>query len=137
MTTLRARIFPAAVAAVLLSIGPAAADSWTWVATTDGTWNTPGNWTTASASPVPVSDPATALTFSGTSATYTATNDIGAGTFTLNSILVTNTGTTTIAAAAAANSVTFAGATPSLTVAAGAGSVTVSNNLIYGDGTTV
>ncbi|NCX97209.1 MAG: hypothetical protein EBX35_01075, partial [Planctomycetia bacterium] len=78
----------------------------------------------------------TALTFGGSTA-YTATNDIGSGTFQLNRLTVSNTGATTIAAAVAANTLSFAGTNPALVINAGAGATTISNGLTYGIGTAI
>ena len=98
---------------------PAAAQTWTWKDQTTGNWSDPNRWTPAGP---PAGGSATVLTFpSGGDAGYTATNDIGTGTFTLNALSVTNTGTTTIAAAAAGNTLTFGGSNAALTVDAAAG----------------
>ena len=79
----------------------------TWALTTSGNWNTSANWN-AGAGPVPTSSTSTQLIFGGTTA-YTATNDVGAGTFSLNSITLSDTAAVTIAASAAANTLTFGG----------------------------
>jgi len=84
----------------------------TWAIGT-GTWNTAANWTPNG---VPTSGTATALIFNASGTTsYTSTNNIG--TFTLNSLTVNNTGTgvVTITGAAAANTLTLAGTTPTIT----------------------
>jgi fibronectin-binding autotransporter adhesin len=125
-------VFAALVANVVFA-APTAAQMWTSAAAT-GNWSDPTNWN-GGAGPAPVSDPATALIFSGTAASYIATNDIGVASFTLNSLTVTNTGSTTIAGLAAANTLTFAGAGANLTVSAG--DATVSTGLAYGTGQTV
>src|SRR5438128_1315321 len=90
-----------ALIAVLMCSTPAAAQPYQW------NQSTSGNWSTASWLPgTPASGATTALIFAGSS-DYTATNDIGP--FTLNSLSVTNTGATTVAGSAAANTLTFAG----------------------------
>ena len=68
-----------------------AQSSWTWNTGT-GSWSNNFNWTPDT---VPVSDPATQLTFEASSS-YTTTNDIGTATFTLNRLTVNNTGTGTV-----------------------------------------
>lgn len=102
----------------------------TWTANADGTWSNAGNWDT-----LPASGTTTSLIFGGT-ADYTATNDIGAATFTLNSISVTNTSSTTLASLAAANSITLGGTTPSITVETAAGGTTISPTLIFANSST-
>jgi autotransporter-associated beta strand protein len=90
--------------------------SWTWNQTTSGNWNTSTNWAEGT---VPASAATTQLTFNASGTTsYTATNNIGAATFTLNRLTVNNTGTgtVTITGAAAANTLTFAGTDPTLDI---------------------
>lgn len=104
------------VIAALMNASASGQTSWTWNQTTNGTWNTASNWVEGT---VPVSDPTTQLTFNATGTTsYTATNNIGAATFTLNRLTVNNTGTgtVTITGAAAANTFTFAGTNPTLDI---------------------
>jgi hypothetical protein len=116
-------VWVAAAAAALATAGPAAAQ-FSWSNPAGGTWSTPGNWTGG----VPTPGPTTALTFGDPAtqtATYTATNDIGAaGTpFDLNALTLSNTaGTVTIAG----NPLNFTGASPAVTVS-GAGSMVVSS----------
>jgi len=120
----------ALVAATVLG-GPGLALGQTWTSTSSGNWSVAGNWTA-----LPTSGTTTALTFGGSTA-YTATNDIGSGTFQLNRLTVSNTGATTIAAAVAANTLSFAGTNPALVINAGAGATTISNGLTYGIGTAI
>ena len=102
--------------AIGVSVPPAIAQTWNAVT---GTWNTPANWV---GGVVPLSSATTALVFNASGSTsYTATNNIGAGTFTLNSLTVNNTGsgTITLNGTAVANTYTFAGTAPTIDVQAG------------------
>jgi len=119
---LRFRYFCLAFAALLsadLATVQAQTNPYTWQVGTS-TWNTASNWLNgASVAQVPPSNLATQLVFNASGTTsYTTTNDIGAGTFTLNRITVNNTGTgtVTINGAAAANTFTFAGTAPTLDI---------------------
>lgn len=102
-----------------------------------GNWNDTTKW---SAATVPSSDPATSLTFGG-STTYTATNNIGS--FTLNQLLFNNTaGTITVAGSPATNALDFANANADHAMLAGitltgAGSGTISSALIFDGETTI
>ena len=120
------------IAILLLAASHAYAAS-TWSATASGNWSLGTNW----GGTAPASGTSTQLIFSGTAATYTATDDIGSGTFTLNNLSVTNTGATTIAPLAAANSLTFGGSSPALTVSSGSGAATISNAIIFAASTSV
>ncbi|MGL4420977.1 MAG: beta strand repeat-containing protein [Gemmataceae bacterium] len=83
----------------------------TWSTQTTGNWNVPGNWTPSG---VPTSGATTQLNFNATgTASYTATNDIGA--FTLNRITVNNTGTGTVTLAGS-GLITPAGTDPTLDI---------------------
>lgn len=127
----RRRSILLACSAISATAWPIAAQSQstqsTWTSGTSGNWSETSNWTPAAA---PLSQTSTRLTFGG-STTYTATNDIGVDTFTLNGITVSNTGATTLAGAAAANTITFAGTAPTLFVSAGSGATTISNSLVH------
>lgn len=113
---------PLAAAVLLFALaGPATAQTnpYTWNAAT-GSWNLDTNWLNGnSLAEVPPSNAATQLVFnaSGTT-TYTATNDIGAGTFLLNRLTVNNTGTGNVAIAAAttSNTLTMSGSDPTLDI---------------------
>ncbi len=102
-----------------------------------GNWNDTTKWSSAT---VPSSDPATSLTFGG-STTYTATNNIGS--FTLNQLLFNNTaGTITVAGSPATNALDFANANADRAMLAGitltgAGSGTISSALIFDGETTI
>jgi len=105
----------------------------TWNTTT-GSWNTAANWLPAA---VPTNATTTQLLFNASGTTsYTATNNVGAVTFSLNKITVNNTGTGTItlAAAAATNTLTLGGTTPTLDIT---GSTLVTARFIATAGTTV
>jgi len=110
------KFFPLLLISILaawIGLTTAQAQSSTWNTTT-GSWNTAGNWTLSG---VPASATGTQLIFNASGTTsYTTTNNIGA--FTLNKITVNNsgTGTVTIAASATANTLTFAGTTPTLDI---------------------
>src|SRR4051812_21032184 len=99
----------------------AAAAMWPSAARAQATWNTAsGNWSIDqnwSPVAVPVSDPTTQLIFGG-AGNYTTTNDIGTGTFILDRLTVNHpgSGTVTIANAAAANTLTFAGTSPTMDI---------------------
>ena len=132
-------LLPLTLAACLLEAAPAVAQTnpYTWNNPAGGNWNSAANWLDGAASPfVPPSNAATDLIFGG-STNYTATNNIGAGTFNLNSITVNNTGTTTIAAAAAGNTLTLGGTAPSIVINSGSGATTISNGIIYSVATAV
>lgn len=104
---------------------------YTWNLATDGNWNLAANWLDGTSAPfVPPSANTTQLIFAGAT-NYIATNDIGA--FTLNSLTINNTGTTTIAGQA----LTFDGTTPQLTIASGAGASTISSNVIFAANTSI
>jgi autotransporter-associated beta strand protein len=111
----------AALAALLALGSPALAQNnpYTWNAAT-GNWDLAANWLNGlSAAEVPPSGSATALVFNASGSTnYTATNNIGAGTFNLNSLTINNTGTGVIrlAGATTANTLTFAGIDPTINV---------------------
>ncbi|CAN5216589.1 hypothetical protein BH11PLA2_BH11PLA2_02650 [soil metagenome] len=125
---------------VLAVFGPNRAQAqnpYTWN-TTDGNWGTAANWLDAFGNPVaPPSTPNTQLIFGGT-ANYSTMNDIGSVQFVLNSLAITNTGTTTITSAdPVRNLITFSGTTPSLALALGAGDATISSGVIYNNGTTI
>jgi autotransporter-associated beta strand protein len=109
-----------AVLLFLLAAMTSAKAASTWNSPAGGNWNTAGNWTPAT---VPASANTTQLIFNASGTTsYTTINDIGAGAFTLNNLQVNNTGvgTVTINGAAAANTLIFAGATPTIDVSQGA-----------------
>jgi fibronectin-binding autotransporter adhesin len=103
--------------------------------TNAGNWSVGSNWSPAAA---PVSDPATALVFGGSSS-YTSTNDIG--NFTLNQVLFTNTaGTITLAGSPTTNALDFTNANAGHAALAsmrltGAGSATIAMPVIW-DGET-
>jgi autotransporter-associated beta strand protein len=118
---------PRFFASLLLVVAVSAqgsAQTYTWQQpVTGGDWNTAANWLDpVNAAAIPVSSATTQLVFnaSGTDS-YTATNNIGTGTFTLNTITFNNTGTGTITLAplAVANTLTFAGTTPTINAVAG------------------
>ena len=94
----------------LLGAAPLAGQS-VWNTTT-GNWSVAGNWAPAG---VPVSGPALHLRFNATSS-FTSTNDLGP--LTVNRLTLSSTGnnTLTLAAASAANTLTFDGASPTLDV---------------------
>src|SRR6476646_7859692 len=98
------------------AIWPSAARAQATWNTTSGHWSIDQNWSPVA---VPLSDPTTQLIFGG-AGNYTTTNDIGAGTFVLNRLTVNHpgSGTVTIANAASANTLTFAGANPTLDITA-------------------
>jgi fibronectin-binding autotransporter adhesin len=97
-----------------------------------GDWNTAGNW---SPTGVPVSAATTELDFGGSGSTaYTSTNDIGAGTFTLNEMQFNSSASATeiIAPSVAANTLTFAtnGTTTPSIIQNGSGAFLIQNNVI-------
>lgn len=117
----------AAGVALVFNVGITEVSAQTWNTTT-GSWNTPASWSPVA---IPTSATTTSLIFGGTGA-IVATNNIGAGTFSLNSLTVNNTGTTSILPGVAANTLTFGGATATagITIGSGAGATTISNGLI-------
>jgi len=115
-----------AIALVATTIRATHAQS-TWNTTT-GNWNVAGNWDTGI---VPVSGTTTQLVFGGAS-TYTATNDI-TGTFTLNKLTISDTGSATIAG----NALSFGGTSAGITVSAGSGAATISDAITYAATATV
>ncbi len=127
------RSLAAAIILILAAANPAVAQTYTWTATSSGNWNNSGNW---DSNGIPVSGTSAQLVFGG-STSYTATNDIGSGTFTLNTLTVSNTGATTIAPNAAANTLTFGGTNPALTINSGAGATTISTGVIFSANTSV
>jgi autotransporter-associated beta strand protein len=105
----------------------------TWNITTSGNWSVAGDWSPSGA---PASANTTQLIFGGSTA-YTATDDIGTGTFTLNSITVGDTAAVSVAPNAAGNTLTFAGTSPAITVNANSGLATISNGIVYSADTSV
>ena len=129
----------ALTAAALLSILPSRAvaqtNPYTWNLTASGNWNTAADWLNGNnTAEVPPSGATTQIIFAG-STTYTATDNI-AGAFSLNSLTISNTGTTTIAASTG-DSLSFGGTAPGLTVSAGAGAATISAAIAYATATTI
>ncbi len=97
----------------------------TWNTTT-GNWNTAGNWLPAA---IPVSGSSTALTFGG-NASYTATNNIGAG-FQLNKLTLTNTVGRVTIAGSSLDFVSTGGTTPTIShTTVGTEAATISADLI-------
>jgi autotransporter-associated beta strand protein len=119
-----ARVLKSIAAAAAIGLGglPQTAIADTWTATANGTWGTGSNWQSNAA---PSSGSTTSLIFGGTSATYTATNDLGA--FTFNSLSITNTGATTIASPTA---LTLGGASPTLNTNPAAGASVINAPLL-------
>jgi fibronectin-binding autotransporter adhesin len=104
-----------------------------------GFWNTSSNWIPAA---VPASSSSTELDFGGsTSTAYTATNNIGTGTFTLTEMQFNSTAsvTETIAASAAANTLTFVanGSTNPIINQNNTGAFNISAGLILGNNLTI
>jgi T5SS/PEP-CTERM-associated repeat protein/autotransporter-associated beta strand protein len=130
----RAPALVAALLALLAAAPPAPAQS-VWGNPAGGNWSAGSNWQ-GGTPPAPGST--AALTFGAAatqSATYTATNDIGAsGTpFDLNALTVNNSaGTVTLAG----NPLNFTGTNPTVTVA-GAGNMAVSQSATLATTTTV
>src|SRR5262249_45191778 len=123
----RAGLASLGVLLALLGWGTSApALSWTWNNPITGLWSDPlgTNWTPAGA---PTSSATTSLTFNATAVqAYVAPNVLGA--FSLNSLILNNTGTGTIGLAG--NDLMFTGVAPTLTIA-GSGSTTIANNVIF------
>ncbi len=101
-------------AAVLcVSTGYASAATWTWNNNAGGNWDINANWTTADASPTPVSASDTVLSFplsSTTNGTYTTTNNV-ADPFTVQGIGFTGT-TTGASVEISGGTLTFTGTGP-------------------------
>ena len=116
------RFWITAVVFLGLAVPASAQSPYTWN-TTDGNWNTAGNWLDNLNNPaVPVSSTTTGLIFNASGTTnYTATNDI-AGTFILNSLTVNNSGSGTITLAG--TRLDFGGTAPTLDVT---GSLVIAN----------